>query len=230
MLISGFEKLTLLDYPGKLSAIVFTYGCNMLCPYCHNPELVIAKLDSKRLIKEEDVISYLLRRKGKIDALTITGGEPTLHKDLPSFVKRVKELGYLVKLDTNGSNPSFIRSMIDSKLVDYWALDIKYAEELYEQGYNGGQIIRGISESIELIKNYGADYEFRTTFVKGMHNADVVDEIGKMIKGAKIYYLQNFRPGKTIDPNMDSSFSFASNELQQFADQMKKYVEKVVIR
>lgn len=230
MLISGLEKLSLLDFPGRLSAIVFTYGCNMLCPYCHNPELVVEKLNRSNLYSSDQVLSFLKTREGKLDGLTITGGEPTMHNDLLDFIKSVKELGFELKLDTNGSYPDRVAAIIESDLVDYWAMDVKYSDELYKQGLNGGQIITGVAESIKLIKESGVEYEFRTTYMKGLHTEDSVHEIGEMIEGASNYYIQNFRPGKTIDSSLDRSNSFNDADLRRFAQIMQGYVTNVTIR
>lgn len=230
MLISGLEKLSLLDYPGRLTAIVFTYGCNMICPYCHNPELVTVPLNKQSVYSESDVLNFMESRIGKLDALTITGGEPTLHPRLLRFIEQVKELGYEVKLDTNGSNPDKVEEILASGLVDYWAMDVKYSDELYKQGLNGGRQILRIGESIEMIKGSGVDYEFRTTYMKGLHTLDSAREIGEMIKGAKRYFIQNFRPGKTIDHKLDSSNSFTRVELEKIQEIARQYVKEVNIR
>ncbi|WKZ31064.1 MAG: anaerobic ribonucleoside-triphosphate reductase activating protein [Candidatus Dojkabacteria bacterium] len=230
MVIAGLEKLTLLDYPGRLSAIIFTYGCNMVCSYCHNPELVVGKLNRKAIYSEDEVLKFLETRVGKLDAVTITGGEPTMHKDLPQFIKKVKELGFELKLDTNGSFPKIVAAIAETGLVDYWAMDVKYAEELYSQGLNGGQMITGINESIQTIMNCGAEYEFRTTYIRSLHNDESVEKIGQMVNGAKSYYIQNFRPGKTIDPSLTGKESFKPNELEHFAQIMRNYVDRVEIR
>lgn len=232
MIIAGLEKLTLLDYPGKLAAIVFTYGCDMRCPYCHNPELVVDELNRDLVYSEEQVLDFLGRRIGKLDALVITGGEPSMHRDLEDFIKRVKEMGFLVKLDTNGGSPDRVRSIAGSNIVDYWAMDLKFGPKLYAQGLGGGRKISGdaVRESAQLIMESGADYEFRTTFVRGLHDKETVQEIGEMLKGSKIYYIQNFRAGKSIDPSYTSEKSFTRTELEEFKDIMENYVEKVVIR
>jgi pyruvate formate lyase activating enzyme len=230
MLISGLEKMTLLDHPGKLSAVVFTYGCNMLCPYCHNPELVTAKFNKYSCYRDDEVITFLKRRVGKLDSVTITGGEPTIQRDLIEFIQRVKELGFEVKLDTNGSLPLRVKEIMDLGLVDYWAMDIKYSEELYEQGLNGGMMIKGVGESIGLIMDSGVEYEFRTTFMRGLHDEISVHEIGEMIKGAKKYYIQNFRAGKTIDESLGKGESFKEDELERFAEIMRGYVGEVIVR
>ena len=131
MLISGFEKNSLLDYPGKISSIIFTYGCNLDCSYCHNPELVIKPFQRESSISEDTVLSYLAKRKGVIDALVITGGEPTLQHDLITFIKKVKDIGYLVKLDTNGVLDKIVKEILELDIIDYWAMDIKYPSEYY---------------------------------------------------------------------------------------------------
>jgi pyruvate formate lyase activating enzyme len=227
MLISGFEKNTLLDYPGKISSIVFTYGCNLKCRYCHNPELVIEAIKQESVISEEQVLSYLKKRKGLIDALVITGGEPTLQKDLISFIRKVKDLGYLVKLDTNGSFSSIVEEILDLDIIDYWAMDIKYPSEYYEEYEIEFEPIK---RSAELIMKKAKDYEFRTTYVKGIHTIDDAQGIGEIIKGAKRYYIQNFRKGKTIDPTLDNSNSFTEDELDQIKNIVSKYVKQVEIR
>jgi pyruvate formate lyase activating enzyme len=227
MLIAGFEKNSLLDYPGKVSSIIFTYGCNLRCPYCHNPELVIQKLEKERIIPEEYIFEYLKKRKGLIDALVITGGEPTLQKDLIPFIKKVKDLGYLVKLDTNGTFSDIVEEIIDHDIVDYWAMDIKFPTE-YLKDYDIDS--KEIERSIKLIMESGKDYEFRTTYVKKLHNIGDAHGIGKMIKGANNYHIQNFRTGKTIDPQMNEKNSFTESELAEIKDIISRYVAHVKIR
>ena len=227
MIIAGFEKNSLLDYPGKVSSIIFTYGCNLRCPYCHNPELVIHKLDNERVIPEEYIFEYLKKRKGLIDALVITGGEPTLQKDLIPFIKKVKALGFLVKLDTNGTFSNIVKDIIDQDIVDYWAMDIKFPIE-YLKDYDIDS--KEIKRSIKLIMNSGKDYEFRTTYVKELHDIKDAHGIGEMIKGANNYYIQNFRKGKTIDPEMSEKNVFTEDELKDIKNIISKYVKKVRIR
>jgi pyruvate formate lyase activating enzyme len=227
MLIAGFEKNTLLDYPGKVASIVFTYGCNLRCGYCHNPELVIEPCIKEVLISEEYILNYLKKRKGLIDALVITGGEPTLHKDLIPFIKKIKNLGILVKLDTNGTFPDKVTSILKEDIVDYWAMDVKYPIEYYE---DHNMNVKNINKSIKLLMNYAKDYEFRTTYVKGLHEIEDAKSIGKLIKGCKNYYIQNFRKGKTIDPKLNNSNSFTDKELLEIKKIISKYVKNVKIR
>jgi pyruvate formate lyase activating enzyme len=227
MLIAGFEKNTLLDYPGKVASIIFTYGCNLRCPYCHNPELVIKPIDKNNLFSEESILNYLKKRKGLIDALVITGGEPTLQKDLVPFIRKAKELDILVKLDTNGINDDIVEHIISLNIVDYWAMDIKYPSELLQDYKIEAQKVKN---SIEMIMNSGKEYEFRTTYVKGIHSIEDAKSIGKMIEGAKNYYIQNFRAGKTIDPELNESNTFTEKELTKIKEVIAPYVKSVKIR
>lgn len=230
MIISGFQKSTFLDYPGKISAVVFTYGCNLRCRYCHNPELVVTPCDRSTLVDEKDVLKFLEKRKGFLDALVITGGEPTLQEDLISFIQKAKDIGLLVKLDTNGTDSNIVKKILDLDIVDYWAMDIKYEEEVYTQNLREGIEYEDIKESIKLLMERAKDYEFRTTYVKGIHTLESADGIGKLIKSAKRYYIQNFRPGKTIDMGLNSSNSFSQKELKDIQKIVKKYVDNVEIR
>jgi pyruvate formate lyase activating enzyme len=227
MLISGFEKNTLLDYPGRVASIVFTYGCNLRCSYCHNPELVVEECKKEYLIDEDTVLEYLSSRNGLIDALVITGGEPTLQKDLIPFIRRVKSLNLLVKLDTNGVFTDIIQEIIKENIVDYWAMDVKYPSEYYKEY---GIDVEGIKSSIDLIKDSGKKYEFRTTYVKGIHSIEDAKGIGELISGAQEYYIQNFRKGKTIDRKLNSSNSFTQKELQKIKEIVSKYAKNVSIR
>ncbi len=227
MKIAGFEKNTLLDYPGKVASIIFTYGCNLRCPYCHNPELVIHPCLKENLYSEDYILDYLKHREGLIDALVITGGEPTLQSDLIPFIKRVKELGILVKLDTNGTLDDIVEDIMKQDIVDYWAMDIKYPSEYFKE-YELDS--KSVKHTIKMIMNSGKEYEFRTTYVKGIHSIEDAKSIGKMIKGAKNYYIQNFRKGKTIDPKLNESNSFTEKELEEIKKIVSPYVNKVKIR
>lgn len=228
--IAGFEKISLIDYPGKLSAIVFTYGCNLRCEYCHNPELVVEPLKEELLLDEEKILKYLESRSGKLDAVVITGGEPLLYyQDLRSFIRKIKKLGYLVKLDTNGLLPNRLQSFIKSALIDYISMDIKYSADGYEQ-YTGSDTLKKIKQSIKLIMGSGLEHEFRTTYVKGIHNTDSSKGIGELINGANLYFIQNFRPGKTINSSLSAQNSFTEKELRKLKKNVKPYVKNVEIR
>ncbi|MDY0096930.1 MAG: anaerobic ribonucleoside-triphosphate reductase activating protein [Candidatus Dojkabacteria bacterium] len=230
MTITGFQKSTLLDYPGKVAALIFTYGCNLRCAYCHNPELVIQPCIPSSILKEEYILEYLKQRKDLLDAVVITGGEPTIQKDLIPFMQKIKDIGYLLKLDTNGTDSKIVKKILDLGIVDYWAMDIKYEKELYIQKLEKNINYEEIEESINLLKKYAKDYEFRTTFVKGIHTIDSAKGIGELIDGSKRYYIQNFRPGKTIDPTLNNQNSFTTKELEKFKKVIDKYVKDVQIR
>ncbi|HDH87356.1 MAG TPA: anaerobic ribonucleoside-triphosphate reductase activating protein, partial [Desulfobacteraceae bacterium] len=198
MIIGGFQRFSLIDYPDKICAIVFTQGCNFRCPYCHNPELVDPKKFGIEL-KEDEILSFLGRRKGKLNAVTITGGEPLLQTDLSPFLSAIKRLGYLVKLDTNGSFPSRLKKIIELESVDYVAMDIKTSLAKYPQVIKTKIDTRKILDSIRLIMDSGLDYEFRTTIVKALFEKDDFYKIGQLIKNARLYVLQKFVPSKTLD-------------------------------
>ena len=199
MRIGGFQKLSLIDFPGKVSCIVFTMGCNFRCPYCYVPQLVLPeKMKKLKEIPIAEIFSFLQKNKGLNEAVVITGGEPTLQPDLPEFIRRVKAMGYSVALETNGTNFEMLRNLIEGKLVDYVELDIK--NKLDFEKYNltvGGvlteEMFENVKKSIKLLLEGKIAYEFRTTVVKEFHTIEDIVEIAKTIKGAKVYYLQNFR-------------------------------------
>ena len=199
MRIGGFQKLSLVDYTGKLCAIIWTIGCNFRCKFCYDPELVLPeKMREIKEVPRDYIFSYLKKRRNFLDAVEITGGEPTLHEDLPGFIEEIKEIGYLVKLDTNGANPSMLRCLMDRGLVDYVAMDIKTG--LVFERYNeivGNVLTQGMFEnvkrSIKILLNSKIDYEFRTTLVKNFHSKEDIIEVCKSIGGAKAYYLQNLK-------------------------------------
>ncbi|OYT42434.1 MAG: anaerobic ribonucleoside-triphosphate reductase activating protein [Candidatus Aenigmarchaeota archaeon ex4484_224] len=200
MKIGGFQKLSLIDYPGKISCIVFTIGCNFRCPYCYVPQLVLPeKIKKLKEVPVAEIFSFLQKNKGLNEAVVITGGEPTIHPDLPEFIRRVKAMGYSVALETNGTNFRMLKNLVEEKLVDYVELDIK--NKLDFEKYNltvGGvlteKMFENIKKSIKLLLEGKIAYEFRTTLVKEFHRVEDIVEIAKAIKGGKIYYLQNFRP------------------------------------
>jgi len=227
--IAGLEKLSLIDYPGKLSAIVFTHGCNLRCEYCHNPELVIQDIAPEEIYDPIKVLKFLKSRVGKLDAVVVTGGEPLLYDDLETFLKSIKALGHLVKLDTNGLLPKKLLKLISHRALDYISMDIKYPEGDYLT-YTGENALNDIKRSISIIMESGVDYEFRTTYVKGIHTTNSSISIGEMIQGAKRYYVQNFRAGKTINPSLSEQNSFTERELRTLKRNIKPYVLSVEIR
>lgn len=227
--IAGIQKTSLIDYPGKIAAVVFTSGCNFYCHFCHNPELVNPKLKFSE-IPEKEVFDFLKKRKNILDGVVITGGEPTMHSDLPEFIKKIRKLGFLVKLDTNGTNPKTLKALIASKLIDYIAMDIKGSVDKYDKIIGVKVNKKDILESIKIIKNSKIDYEFRTTIVPTLHEKADFTKIGKMINNAKKYYLQQFRPEKTLDPKFAQITPFSAGDLQEFARIMNKYVKYAGIR
>lgn len=191
MLIKGLQKLTLLDYPGKMACTVFTAGCNFRCPFCHNASLVTNIAEER--ISEEEFFSFLQKRQGIIEGVCVTGGEPTLQPDLKDFLKKIKDLGYSVKIDTNGYRPEVLKDVVNSGLVDYVAMDIKNSQSKYALTCGLDNIdIAKINESVEFLMSGVVDYEFRTTIVKELHTEDDIQDIVSWIKGAKKYFLQGF--------------------------------------
>lgn len=228
--IGGLEKVSLLDYPGKVSTIIFTYGCNLRCEFCHNPELVIYDFNEKVQVTENFLFDYLKKRKGIIDAVVITGGEPLIYPEIDTIIRRIRDLGYLVKLDTNGFFPEKLRELIESRILDYIAMDVKYNPKDYIKRTGDSDALMKVKESIKLIKKSGIDYEFRTTYVKGIHKMRDSEDITYLIKNSKKYYIQNFRPGKTINPKLDILNSFKEDELEKILSGAKKYVKNSFIR
>lgn len=227
MKIGGLQKCSLIDYPGKISAIVFTVGCNFHCPYCHNPELVN---ETATEISEADVFTFLERRKNILDAVTITGGEPTLHADLIPFIQRVKAMGFLVKLDSNGTNPEVIERVQKDALVDYIAMDIKAPLEKYSATVARPVDVENIKKSIALLIGGNTAYEFRTTVVKSLLSLDDIARIGESIQGARTYYLQKFVPTKTLNPAFLRKTTFSDDEFEEMKETMLTFVAECYIR
>lgn len=220
MIIGGLQKTSLLDFPEKIAAIVFTMGCNFRCGYCHNPELINGEA------KIEEVFEFLKTRQGKLDGVVITGGEPCLQKDLPEFIKQVKELGFAVKLDTNGSFPEMLEKVLPD--LDYVAMDIKAPLEKYSQIVNVDVDTSKILKSIEVLKNGGVDYEFRTTVVKSQLSYEDFEKIGQLIQGAPRYYLQRFEASKILDKSLENEKTYSTEEFERIIDILKSYVKAEV--
>jgi len=229
MIIGGLQKFSLIDYPGKTCAIIFTIGCNFRCKYCHNPELVIPEKYAKE-IPIADVYRFLENRRGKLDAVCITGGEPTQHLDLFEVVEKIKEMGFLIKLDSNGSRPEVLENFLKKKAIDYIAMDVKAPLENYSKIV--GWQIRGekIKKSIDLIMNSGIEYEFRTTIEKSLTSKNDLRKIAQTIKGAENYYLQKFIPTKLIEPTLEKEIQYSDYELGELAEELKKYVKNCSVR
>jgi len=227
-IIGGIQKTTLVDFPSKIASIVFTQGCNFRCGYCHNPEIHDFKHESK--YKTEEFIEFLKTRKGKLDGVVITGGEPTLQSGLYDFIKQIKYLGFAVKLDTNGSNFNIIKKLINDNLLDYVAMDIKASFDKYDKIIGVHCNIENIKKSISLIINSNVDYEFRTTVLKHQLSFDDFEKIGKVLQGAKRYYLQKFVSSNILDKNLINAQNYTDNELQKICINLKKYINCVDYR
>lgn len=231
MLIAGFQKLTLIDYPGKLATTVFTFGCNFRCSFCHNPELINYKLQTTNSKQaEESFFKFLKTRRGKLASVCITGGEPTLQPDLTDFIKKVKKLGFLVKLDTNGMRPDVLKKLYDLKLLNFVAMDIKSSLKRYDK-LNGIKTDKDrIKLSVNLIMNSRIPYEFRTTVVPGLHKAEDFDEIAEWLSGAESYFLQEYREGKILDPRLKKKTKGKKIDLEAIKKRIEKSFKKVGIR
>jgi len=229
MLIKGFQRVSLIDYSGKLCSIVFVAGCNFRCPYCYNIELVESPKELKT-IPEKEIIDFMKTRKGLLDGVCITGGEPTIQKGLEEFAKKIKDIGFLVKIDTNGSNPEVLKKLIKRKLVDYIAMDVKAPLEKYGKIIKGSVDLEKIQESIDLIKKSNIEYEFRTTVVPKFFNEKDALAIGKWLKGSKNYYIQQFRPGKTLDVKLKNEKPYAPEKLKKFVEILKPFFDSVKVR
>jgi pyruvate formate lyase activating enzyme len=227
MHIKGLQKLTLLDYPSKTACTVFTAGCNFRCPFCQNSSLVLGQNDADEYT-EEQILSFLKKRQGLLDGVCITGGEPTLYADLPEFISKIKSLEFCVKLDTNATNPDMLKRLIEEKLIDYAAIDIKNSPEKYELTA-GADALDTVGQSVEYLLGSDFDYEFRTTVVCPLHTPADLDEIGRWIKGCNKYFLQQYRDsGEIIAPQGLSSFT--EDEMQQLLNVVKQYIPHAELR
>lgn len=188
--INGLQKLTLLDYPGKVACTVFLAGCNLRCPFCHNAPLVVGSAPAA--MDEAEFLAFLAKRRGKLDGVCVTGGEPTLRPGLPEFLEKIRNLGFLIKLDTNGTNPGMLQKLLDRKIVDYVAMDIKNAPSRYGATCGDIDVLEAVKKSAAILMDSGTDYEFRTTCVSPLHDPQGMRELGRWISGAKQYYLQQF--------------------------------------
>lgn len=231
MLIGGINKSSLIDYPKKISAVVFLMGCNFNCPYCHNPELVISNIIEP--IDINSIYSFLNSRKGLLDAVVITGGEPTLHKKLPEFIKNIKDMGYLIKLDTNGSNPLMVEELIENKLVNYIAMDIKAPFDEYRNIVSKEVNIENVQKTFKLLIQNKVDYEFRTTVVSNLLNYDSfvkINEIFKKEGKIKKYYLQRFKKSKHLNENYLNAKTLTDEEFEKVSLLFKNTVEEFMVR
>lgn len=228
MNIHGLMKTTLLDYPGHLACTIFLGGCNLRCPFCHNGDLVL-HIDRVPIIPEDEVLQFLRKRKRTLEGVCITGGEPTLRKDLPDFLRKIKDLGYKIKLDTNGTNTHLLHTLINDKLIDYVAMDIKNSWPKYEQTVGlDSYSLDSVKESVHLLLSNVIPYEFRTTVVKELHKKQDMIELSQAIAGCDQYYLQSFVPSEY---QIQEGFSaYSEDEFNDILDSVKKYVPNAKIR
>ena len=229
MKIGGLQRVSLIDYPGLICATIFLQRCNFKCSYCHNPELVDTQL-FQPCIKENEVLDFLNTRKGKLDAMTITGGEPTIHDDLVPFIKKIKKMKFAVKLDTNGSQPQVIKTLLDEKLLDFIAMDIKAPLEKYKSVVKVPVNSDLIKESIRLILKAKIQHEFRTTIVESQLEEKDILQIAELISGANSYVLQKFVPAKTLDKKLLKEKSYPDEKLQKIKKHLEHQIPSVTIR
>lgn len=227
MEIQGLQKMTLLDYPGKVACTVFLGGCDFRCPFCHNGELVLSPAQAE--MNQEELLAFLKKRQGLLDGVCITGGEPLLRSDLPQLLEAVKALGYPVKLDTNGSHPRALVDLVERKLVDYVAMDVKNSLERYPETVGvPGLDVGSIRESVGFLLEGLVDYEFRTTVVRELHDEDSFRAIGPWLAGAKRYFLQSFVDRDTVI--QEGLHPWDRDHLQGFAELVRPWVPSVELR
>jgi pyruvate formate lyase activating enzyme len=247
MTIGGLQKFSLLDYPDHVAAIIFTQGCNFRCQFCYNPMLVMPfeagkfvdnsspkNEENKKghsLISENDLFYFLESRRGKLDALVITGGEPTLHADLPEFLKKLKDMDFKIKLDTNGTSPEMLKKLLKEKLVDYIAMDVKAPAEKYEMVAGVKPDLKKIKESIKIIMNSGQPYEFRTTIIPNLHRPGDIDGIGVLIKDAGKWFLQFFKSDTAlVNKSFEGLNPYTTKEMEIMRSRGENFVKKCYIR
>lgn len=230
MKITGIQKLTLLDYPGVVACTVFTAGCNFRCPFCHNSSLVLPEQIDDNFLEDDEVFEFLKKRRGVLDGVAVTGGEPLLNADIADFLVKVKSLGYKIKLDTNGSNPELLSDIIRNKLIDRVAMDIKNAPADYAKTVGMDSIdISAVERSKEILLSGSIDYEFRTTVVKGIHTRESLLAAAEWIGGAEEYYLQQFKDsGNLILP--EGLTAYNEKEMEALADAVREIVPTVLVR
>lgn len=226
MHISGIQKLTLLDFPGKTACTIFCYGCNFLCPFCHNALLVTEKAES--FIDEEEIFSFLRKRQGILDGVCVTGGEPTLQKDLKSFLKRIKDMGFAVKLDTNGYKPDLLKEIIDEGLCDYVAMDIKNTPEKYALTVGKTIDTEKILQSISILKEDKIPCEFRTTVVKDFHREEDITEIAELLKGDLPFFLQQFKDSGMLIS--DGLSPYSKDEMVSLTEKAREILPQTKLR
>ncbi len=229
MRIGGLLKSSLIEYPGLISAVIFTQGCNFRCPYCHNPQLVDpAKFTLP--VSQEEILAFLEMRRGMLDAVVITGGEPTIHDDLPFLLTKIKNYGYPIKLDTNGTNPEMIELLLKMKLVNYLAMDIKAPLDKYFDITRVPCEPEKIKESIRLINNSAIDFEFRTTVIDTLHSEDDIFKIRELIPQTKKFYLQKFEPKKTLDAEYLKKRTLSTGDFKRLKERFEQHSLNCAVR
>ncbi|RLJ07338.1 MAG: anaerobic ribonucleoside-triphosphate reductase activating protein [Candidatus Aenigmatarchaeota archaeon] len=227
--VKGWQKTSLIDYPGKMCSVIFLPYCNFRCPFCQNPGLV-KNPEEQPSISVEEVVEYIESKKEWIDGVCVTGGEPTIHKDLPELLEKFKSIGVFVKLDTNGSNPEMLKELIKKGLLDYVAMDIKAPLEKYHIAAGVKVDTEKIKESINIIKNSGIDYEFRATVIPRLHKKEDLQKMAELVKGAKKFAIQQFRPNITLDESFQKEKPYSNEELEEFKEMFKGFFEKIEVR
>lgn len=226
MRIGGLQKVSLLDFPGRIAATVFLSGCNMRCPFCHNAPLVLPEQFDPGMT-EAELIAFLQTRQGKLDGVCVTGGEPTLHKDLPELLRQIKSMGFQRKLDTNGTNPQMLAELLEEGLLDYVAMDIKNSPEKYLSTC-GGNHLATVQKSVEILMDSGVEYEFRTTVVQQLHTPEDLEKIGKWLVGAKRYYIQQFvDSGNLIGEGLSAP---TPDEMEKLRQAAREYIPTTALR
>ena len=232
MQIAGYLKTSLIEWSGKITSVVFTSGCNFRCPFCHNADLVEDKIRESVRINEKEMLADLKSRKRWVDAVVITGGEPTLQNDLEIFLEKVKKLGFKTMVHTNGSRPEVIEKLIENKLVDYWAMDLKGDMQNYNKYTNVQCPISNIKKSMESIIDSGAEFEFRTTVVPGLHDLKNLKKLARQIilKPKTLWFLQQFQPMNTYDKKYLKIKPFLRGEMENFQKELQKIIPQILLR
>lgn len=233
MKLSAIQRFTLLDFPGKVACIAFTPGCDLRCGFCHNPEFVLPErlcTIADSFVSDEHFFRFLEKRRGLLDGVVVSGGEPTVWRDLPDFFRRIKALGFSVKLDTNGNNPDMLERLIAGRLVDYIAMDVKTSLEKYQALTGVGAKPANIERSIGLIRASGVEYEFRTTLIREHHTEAILSELSELLVDARQLYLQTFRPAETLNPAFGQYHGFKAEEMEAIAERFRTPGRRVGIR
>ncbi|MGI5920952.1 MAG: anaerobic ribonucleoside-triphosphate reductase activating protein [Syntrophomonadaceae bacterium] len=230
--LAGLIKQSLVDYPGEVAAVLFTRGCNLFCPFCHNQHLVIkTSHPQQESIPPQMVLDFLAARQGFLDGVVITGGEPTIHAGLPRFLTLIKAIGYLIKLDTNGTHPLMLSELLKQRLVDYVAMDIKAPLDFKKYSQAVGKLkpadFLNIKSSINILRNSDIKVEFRTTVVPALHRSEDIEEIARYLEGCELYSLQQFNPTSTLDTSFTRVAPYNRDQMQQLGEQCEKYVKAV---